>query len=1517
MYKKFLSAILFGALTIASTSTFVSCKDYDDDISNLQTQVNSLTDLVSKKETTINTTIASLQSQLTTLETAYKDGDKEQAATIALLQKAVDDLKDAVGKNLDDLVARDGSLSAAIIKAQTAADQALTLLTGQDGKLTTVANELETVSNNLANLTANYNTLSAGVTDLTTRVAELEGALAAQQADFQSLLRSIAEGEPINIPGYDDTTIKQDLEKAQNAIAALQGTVATLSTQLDNALNTEIESVKGRVSVVEANLSDLQIAHNNSAAELNDLKDQVEANRVKAEQLAGEDANLRVLISLLSKDLRSLVYMPKLYVDGIETIEYPYLRYALLDKQSVQPLKRGEVDILPTNPDGIEIRDWEDFLDLTLNDSVFFAPAWPIEYHMNPANASTEYADVNGFYAYNAEVMTRAFYDTKQNNAATWGIMQADRWDNQYNTSDMIWNKRKGIMTVGLRVKNVASSNPSQASDDPSATYFPSDETEDGNAPYSVKNIILALQAAGGDTIITSDYAQLLPEKIKIEGMIWNTHPTYWNDKNKRIKDFWENKKGYGTSVIWPADGAPYNYRIGDGTPTNGRDEEGNVCGRWVHVWDTPQEALFHPADIELYIDQEINLSQYLGVHWYYAQDAPLTDNVKSHRSTQTWKFDAIELQRMGFVWVFDTVDYYVDKNKTHDSRYLRYTDHKLGKIVSADVTELGATYEDQTHTSVGREPLVRVRLYHFSNISDMNKWNNLNTSSNPKADIDAFNALGAKPVLDGYIRVHITKPEKLEIEYPEEKATFDLCNGIRTNKDRIGGWNWSMFNARVLQDKLNGMEKEQFDANYRIELDETIYAIPPADNGHTVEVAQFIQAGTPNADNPDGHYYYANVSAPTPRKSNPLNKNTDKIGVITTTIDDVGTTNHAFTWYIPEDELEALTHHAQGDRGETPVTIERWVHYTGHFYSSDHPNNAGAMYDDIYIKLTITITRDNVALSVTSSKDEQYWYKENGSWRRNLTPNFRMPWPADDAVITWSAYDNGATMTASENQLYRSIANNTPYPEDGGRTVPWRNNILYNWDQNKVTVTNANASKFYFAPFEYQIKALDGAVYMVTPKRGKNDDIFNKLICKYWNEKHVYQLDQNNPFNSAKLEENNATLNACAIRYQPLYNDVIATYPGVANTYPNAASYSGHESEFPRLDGVWSNDTLYAYVVSGDSRHANANSLEYEPIAVINNTATTNYLSGGGQVTLFHEYQVNKWLDSNTNNYSDGHVGAENEIAEALVNAVGYLTKAERDATTGLLTGEFADKGNPLIKQLRSYVGVIATQKCNIANQMKDYKIDNFAVFQMPWERPINILQENDFMVDAINNSDYIYMVDLLKLFDWRGVNDGHMWGSAPIPSYWTNQTWRDNQWLWAYYNVKAIKIDLRTNVVKTNLSQTNPSTIVPLSSVSGTVRLTARGNTGLEVFNFDLRSPVNFNDHSQNNALIQYMGLTNPRMEGLDSDKAKFGYIRYENNGQNVDDFDVWVPISVVYDWGEILDQPIKIHIHYTRGN
>ena len=54
MNKKFLSAILFGALMIGSTGTFTSSKDYDDDISNLQGQIDANKSAITELQSQIN-----------------------------------------------------------------------------------------------------------------------------------------------------------------------------------------------------------------------------------------------------------------------------------------------------------------------------------------------------------------------------------------------------------------------------------------------------------------------------------------------------------------------------------------------------------------------------------------------------------------------------------------------------------------------------------------------------------------------------------------------------------------------------------------------------------------------------------------------------------------------------------------------------------------------------------------------------------------------------------------------------------------------------------------------------------------------------------------------------------------------------------------------------------------------------------------------------------------------------------------------------------------------------------------------------------------------------------------------------------------------------------------------------------------------------------------------------------------------------------------------------------------------
>ena len=76
MRKKYLSALLFGALLFASAGTFTSCKDYDDDISNLQSQIDTNTADIKALQEKINngmwvTSVTSIDGGFTI---AFSDG---------------------------------------------------------------------------------------------------------------------------------------------------------------------------------------------------------------------------------------------------------------------------------------------------------------------------------------------------------------------------------------------------------------------------------------------------------------------------------------------------------------------------------------------------------------------------------------------------------------------------------------------------------------------------------------------------------------------------------------------------------------------------------------------------------------------------------------------------------------------------------------------------------------------------------------------------------------------------------------------------------------------------------------------------------------------------------------------------------------------------------------------------------------------------------------------------------------------------------------------------------------------------------------------------------------------------------------------------------------------------------------------------------------------------------------------------------------------------------------------------
>ena len=93
MRRKFIGALLFGALLVAPTSTFVSCSDYDDEIDNLQAQINAnkseMGTLVSDKITAVEAVIANLEAADASIEAQLADLEEADAATMAAAQSLV------------------------------------------------------------------------------------------------------------------------------------------------------------------------------------------------------------------------------------------------------------------------------------------------------------------------------------------------------------------------------------------------------------------------------------------------------------------------------------------------------------------------------------------------------------------------------------------------------------------------------------------------------------------------------------------------------------------------------------------------------------------------------------------------------------------------------------------------------------------------------------------------------------------------------------------------------------------------------------------------------------------------------------------------------------------------------------------------------------------------------------------------------------------------------------------------------------------------------------------------------------------------------------------------------------------------------------------------------------------------------------------------------------------------------------------------------------------------------------
>jgi hypothetical protein len=556
----------------------------------------------------------------------------------------------------------------------------------------------------------------------------------------------------------------------------------------------------------------------------------------------------------------------------------------------------------------------------------------------------------------------------------------------------------------------------------------------------------------------------------------------------------------------------------------------------------------------------------------------------------------------------------------------------------------------------------------------------------------------------------------------------------------------------------------------------------------------------------------------------------------------------------------------------------------------------------------------------VYKTKIEDYWY--------NWNPN---------ATMTTSETYNGWTAWLIDIEAPRN--NETTRDE---RWIGLLSNALLT---NKATVSQE--IKYYFAPKPadgLQITAQNGVTYTITPKNdgtGRyiepiasrnipaplaggtkdygNGSTWNKLFCKYvwgprsYNNKVTYMKPNGTVPGNAQGDGTQFVPDPRNIK--TMNDSHIWQEDELEKTLQNCVIIYDDEvlDGALRNAGVFNDSLLYASYRVGTVDY-------YTPIARIvqQRQAGAATYHDAGAIELIH------WLPLGATANTPGRV--QNVVLYDVLNALGYPLNANG-------TCDFNHAQKFINEQLRAWVGVVAKKDCNRAQyvEQEKYDDDNIATFLASWERPINLKDiPAEVALDANTNENIIYLIDYLKLYDWRGdyEHQGYMYFDE-------NLIRNDNHWwFWAYYNVKGIEIDLRPTSVYTNLHKRERAANqewVLLSSVTNQLKLEAwrydntqsigavkqlygegfdtnRGSTYGNDFvpvpapnGWDLVGQ-GFNSAAAEPAIEAYMGL---RPE-INDEKAKFGAFYYANNGINVTEFDVAFPITIYYEWGYIQLKP-----------
>lgn len=292
--------MFFAACLCASMSMFVSCKDYDDDINNLQEQIttnaSTLDEMVKEKINNLTIEIEALKAQDATLETALANARAEfeqavadaksyadiqaaaaQAAAIEASKKNIEDACallqasiDAANAELDALSSKvstqeetingllnaDKELQSAIDIAngeiQSAKDMAIAAQQKADENADILNSVIENLATVKGELDSQISALGEKIDGALEQIAANKAEADAQLAEVNALIKSNAEAITA-LQDKDEAILKMVTENSQK-LADMAETLTALDAKLTEGLNAAKAYTDAQVAALKAEL---------------------------------------------------------------------------------------------------------------------------------------------------------------------------------------------------------------------------------------------------------------------------------------------------------------------------------------------------------------------------------------------------------------------------------------------------------------------------------------------------------------------------------------------------------------------------------------------------------------------------------------------------------------------------------------------------------------------------------------------------------------------------------------------------------------------------------------------------------------------------------------------------------------------------------------------------------------------------------------------------------------------------------------------------------------------------------------------------------------------------------------------------------------------------------------------------------------------------------------------------------------------------------------------------------------